>query len=263
MNTLIQAGQHLERELAPEPIAGPAAGSLLLHGALAAGLLTYGLLGGLFHHNVWGAPGSGGAIQVTLVTHALPLPSDQPVNDNVLATETPSKAAAEPEVKSKAAIDESALAIKGKQKKSEQKAVKSIKHPAEPEQENLARYGEQDGSSTPRATQPQGFTSGSTTVSDGDFGSRFPWYVDGINRKMGSVFYRPEVDSRTPKGARAFVQFSIDREGRVSNAQINQQSGSTTLDRSCLRAAQRVDTFGSLPAQYSQNTVMTLYYCEY
>jgi hypothetical protein len=35
------------------------------------------------------------------------------------------------------------------------------------------------------------------------------------------------------------------------------------LDRACLRAAQRVDNFGALPAEYNQNTVMTSYYCEY
>jgi protein TonB len=44
---------------------------------------------------------------------------------------------------------------------------------------------------------------------------------------------------------------------------MSQSSGSPTLDRACMRAAQRVDTFGALPAQYNQNTLMTSYYCEY
>ena len=77
MNSLLDGGEQLEQELAPEPMMAPAAGSLLLHLALAACLLTYGLLAGLFHHNQWGNAGSGGAIQVSL-TSALPLPSDQP-----------------------------------------------------------------------------------------------------------------------------------------------------------------------------------------
>ncbi|MGA3082964.1 MAG: hypothetical protein ABSD44_16550, partial [Terracidiphilus sp.] len=73
-----QFGVQLERQLPPEPMIAPAAGSLLLHGALAGCLLAWGVLGGLFHHNVWGNEGIGGAIQVNLVTSALPLPSDQP-----------------------------------------------------------------------------------------------------------------------------------------------------------------------------------------
>jgi protein TonB len=44
---------------------------------------------------------------------------------------------------------------------------------------------------------------------------------------------------------------------------MSQSSGSPTLDRSCLRGAQRVDTFGALPAQYTQSILMATYYCEY
>jgi protein TonB len=263
MNTLLGGGEQLERALAPEPIVAPAAGSLLLHGALAAGLVTYGLLGGLFHRSLWGSPGSGGAIQVSLIS-ALPLPSDQPPNQNVLATDTPSQAPSEPAPKAKQAVDESALEIAGKQKKPQQQtAPKTPQHQPQPQQDNVAKYGEQAGSSMPRTTQTQGFSSGQTTVTDGDFGSRFGWYVDGINRKMSSSSFRQEVDSHTPRGARAYIQFAIHRDGSVTNVQMGQTSGSPTLDRACMRAALRVDTFGALPAQYSQSTVMTSYYCEY
>jgi protein TonB len=260
MDSLLDGGEQLERELAssPEPMMAPAASSFLLHGALVAVLLTYGLVAGLFHHNLWGGAGSG-TIQVNVVS-ALPLPSDQPPNENVLATDTPSQAPAEPAAKTKHAVDESTLAISGKNKP-KQNTRKSQQH--EPEPDNLARYGEQTGSSLARSIQPQGFTSGQTTVSDGDFGSRFGWYVDGINRKMSTNWYKPEVDPHTPRGSRAYIQFAIHRDGSVSNVQMSQNSGSQTLDRACMRAAQRVDTFGALPAQYNQSTVMTSFYCEY
>jgi protein TonB len=188
------------------------------------------------------------------------LPSDQPPNENVLATDTPSKAPAEPAVKTKHAVDESTLAISGKNKP-KQITRKTKQH--EPEPDNLARYGEQSGSSLARSIQPQGFTSGQTTVSDGDFGSRFGWYVEAINRKMSSNWYKPEVDPHTPRGSRAYIQFAIHRDGSVSNVQMSQNSGSQTLDRACMRAAQRVDTFGALPSQYNQSMVMTSFFCEY
>jgi len=40
-------------------------------------------------------------------------------------------------------------------------------------------------------------------------------------------------------------------------------SGSPSLDTSCLRAVQRVDTFGPLPAGYNQSSISVEYYCEY
>jgi protein TonB len=261
MNSLLGSSDQLERELvsSPESIMAPAAGSLLLHGGLVAVLLAYGLIAGLIHHNQWGSAGSSGSIQVNMVS-ALPLPSDQPPNENVLATDTPSQAPAEPATKTKQAVDDSTLAISGKNKP-KQNTRKAKQH--EPQQDNLARYGEQSGSSMARSMQPLGFTSGQTTVSDGDFGSRFGWYVDGINRKMTASSFRQEVDPHTPRGSRAYVQFAIHRDGSVGNVQMNQNSGSQTLDRACMRAAQRVDTFGALPSQYTQSTVMTSFFCEY
>jgi len=265
MDTVLRGGERLERELAQEPFVASAAGSLLLHAALAGFIVAYGLVAGLFHHNVWGNAGSGGAIQVTLVTRAaLPLPSDQPPNENVLATEKPSQAPAEAAPKAKQAVDESAIPISGKMTKAERlNARKTQLHQPQPMQQNLAQYGEQAGSSIPRSVQTQGFTSGQTTVSDGDFGSRFGWYVDNLNRKMASNYYKPEVDPHTPRGSRVYIQFAIHRDGSASGVQMSQSSGSSTLDRACIRAAQRVDTFGPLPSQYGQNLLMTSYYCEY
>ena len=42
----------------------PAAGSIVLHLALGGDDCLYGVLGGFFHHNLWGSAGAGGAIQV-------------------------------------------------------------------------------------------------------------------------------------------------------------------------------------------------------
>ena len=49
----------------------------------------------------------------------------------------------------------------------------------------------------------------------------------------------------------------------MSNLQLDTSSGSPTLDRSCERAVQRVDTFGNLPPAYNQSTLKVSYYCEY
>jgi periplasmic protein TonB len=264
MNSVLERTEQLERELTPEPVAGPAAGALLLHGLLLAAMVSYGLVSGLFKHNLWGNQGSGGSMQVNLVSSAIPLPNNQPMNKNVLTTETPSPAPAPPSPKEQHQVDETAIPILGKQvKPKKQTTPKTQQHQPPPRQQNLAQYGELNGTNIPRATQPQLSSNGPTTVGDNNFASRFGWYVNQINVKMSAAWNKYEVDQRTPRGSRVYIVFTINRDGSPSRIQLDHSSGSPTLDTSCLRAAQRVDTFGALPSAYNQSTLMVSYYCEY
>jgi protein TonB len=263
MSGVLEGSERLEQELTPEPVMAPAAGAVALHLGLVAGIVLYGILGGFFRHNFWGGSSMGGAIQVNLVSNALPLPSTQPVNQNVLATETPSQAPAPPQPKAKQAVDETAIPILGKQKKPlHETAQRTPPRQQQPVQNNRAAYGEQAGSSMPHATQQQGFTSGQTAVNT-DFGSQFGWYVDQLNRTMAGNWYKPEVDPHTPHGAQAYIFFKIYRDGSVADVQLARTSGSPTLDNSCVRAAQRVSNFQSLPGQYRGSYLQVSYYCEY
>jgi len=264
MPSLLEGDNQLEQELTPEPILAPASGALLLHGALAGGILLYGIMGGFFHHNFWGSKEVGGAIQVNLVSSALPLPSDHPPNENVLSTETPSEAPAEQAPKTKQAVDQTAIPILGKLKpKQQETAVRTPPHAPMPQQDNRAQYGEQAGSSTQRSLPQQSATNGPVTVSDSDFGTRFGWYVDGINRKIPQNWNKGEVDPKTPKGTRVYLIFTIHKDGSPADVQIDRASPSSTLNNSCRRAVQRVDSFGNLPASYNQSTLKVSYYCEY
>ena len=264
MSSLLEGNEeHLEQELAGEPLARPATGSIVLHAGLTIAIVLYYIVGG-FHTNIWGGSAAGGAIRVN-ITSALPLPSDQPINDNVLATEKPSPAPEipQPKVESKT-IDMNAIPIPGKKEKIKPQPVPKASPKQQPvQQDNRARYGEQAGSSMPRAITGQTTTVGPTSVSEGDFGSRFPWYVDGINRKMSQSWNKSEVDPRTPKGARVFLTYTIHRDGSPADVQVDRSSGSSTLDRSCIRGVQRVDTFGNLPTGYNSSTLKVSYYCEY
>jgi protein TonB len=259
MSPFIESSEHLEREFAGERMTGPAAGSLGLHLAMAGLVLSYAWFMGMLHHNMWGSKGAGGAISVNL-TASIPLPSTE-VNKNVLATDTPSHAPAPPSPKKQEHIDEKAIPIIGKQAKPQQKTTpKTQPHQPEPRQ-NVAASGEQSGSVIPRQMAPGAV--GQTTVGDNNFASLYPWYVDQINRTMQQNWNNRQVDSRTPKGSRVFMVFTIHRDGSPSDLQLDRSSGSPTLDRSCLIAAQRVNTFGNLPAAYNQKTLKVSYYCEY
>ena len=262
MNEILEGGAHLERGLSPEPLAKPVTGSIVLHLVLAGLVLYYAWILGLFHHNPWGNQGLGGAMQVNLVSSALPLPATQ-INQNVLATETPSQAPAAPSPKEQKQVDQTAIPILGKRVKPHKETTHKTQPHQQPQQQNRAAYGEQAGSIMPRATSPQMASNGPVNVGDNNFASLFGWYVDQINRVMANHWYKQEVDPRTPHGARAYLVFTIHRDGSPANIQLDRSSGSPTLDQSCLRAAQRVDSFGSLPAAYNQSTLKVSYYCEY
>jgi len=263
MEGILDGTENLERELTPEPIAAPAMGSFVLHAVLFASIVSYGVLSGLFKHSVWGNQGGGGAMQVELVSSTIPLPNNQPVNENVLATEKPSKAPEAPAPKTQEQVDLTAIPIQGKNVKPQEHTTKKTPPEPPPKSDNTARYGEQSGTPIARATQQSVGTIGQTAVGDSDFVSMFGWYVRQINVKMSNSWYKQEVDPRTPRSARAYLFFTIRRDGGVSDIRLDRSSGSPTLDQSCMRAAQRVDTFGALPPAYTKSTLMVSYYCEY
>lgn len=262
MSSSFQIGGHFQEGLAPEPLGRPAAGAVLLHCGIVIAIVLYGVIGGFFNHNLWGGAGPGGAIQVN-ITSAIPLPSDHAPNQNVLATEKPSEAPAPPEPKPKQAEDETAIPIQGKPKKPQQKEIKQApKVVPQPVPQNRAQYGEQAGSVMPRASA-SGAATGPTSVTDANFGSLFGYYVDNINRKMDANGYRSLADPHTPRGARSYISFMIARDGTPSQVRLDRSSGSGSWDAACVRAAQRVDTFGPLPNGYNKSSLMVSFYCEY
>lgn len=278
------ATKRSEAENKQEQLGRPFIGSLALHGGLVASLFLFGLV----HHNMgesWGTENPGGAIQANLVSNApsIPLPQDQKAvdKDNVLATETPSQAPAPPAPKAAPqAQDDKAvpIPIKNTPPKKDQKNAQPSKTPAPPTpaktQPSQANSTGRSNSVTP--TKTQGIygssapnmarsTPGSTgsgnpvSVNGGDFGTRFGYYVSIIQRKVRENWYTSGIDPRTPQGTQAIVSFSIRKDGTVSSIQFMTKSNSPTLNDSAVRAVQRVDSFGPLPAGYNQSSVSVAY----
>ena len=287
MSSMLPAtGQYerIEREFAPEPIGRPMLVALLFHALLIGGAAGFALLANLFPHNTWGGTNDGGAIAVQLVSNAIPLPADQPPNDNVLATEKPSEAPAPPAPKAKATVDEGGGPIPTKIEPikkpadKKQEAVKAAKPPLipppitsrasphtqpNPKLDNRAQYGEESANQMQRSVQPTTTsTDGKVSVTAGSRGFNYPFYVDALRRKMTENLYQGEVDPRTPIGTRSYILFTIRRDGSVTDIRLDRSSGSPTLDQACLRAAKRVDTFGPLPSPPSDPPPMVSYYCE-
>ena len=272
-----------DREFGREPIGAPLLTAVVFHIALFAGGFVFAWLSGLFPHNIWGGNNEGGAVQVSLVSSALPLPQDRPPNQNVLATDKPSDAPPPPAPKEKATTDDSSIPIPTKieppKKQADKKqeastAPKQVTPPPVPAktsphnqptpQDNKAQFGEQSSSQMNRSTLPTTTSAnGQVAVTAGSKGFNYPFYVETIQRKVKENTYKGEVDPRTPVGSRSYLIFTIRRDGSPSDVRLDRSSGSPTLDAACVRAARRVDTFGPLPSPPSDGNLSVSYYCDY
>jgi periplasmic protein TonB len=242
---------------------------LLVVGALGASVWLHGRIRG----NEWGQNYEG-AIQANLVSNApsIPLPQVQKPSDNVLATENPSPAPAIEKEQTVPAPDLKAIPIPVKQPakkepppKKDNTAKQQQKHPQQQQQpKDRANFGEQQATSMPKSMSQSQSQSPAAPISvTGGGGFRFPYYVAIIQRKTQENWLKQEVDPSTPSGAKAYIYFSINRDGNPSDIRVGESSGSASLDQSCMRAVQRVDSYGPLPAAYTGASLQVSYYCEF
>jgi protein TonB len=221
---------------------------LLVIGALASSVWLHSRI----HGNEWGQ-NLDGAIQANLVSNApsIPLPQIQKPTDNVLATENPSPAPAIEKQETLPAPDLKAIPI-------------PVKQPAKKEPPPKKEAQPKQASSLPKSMSQQQSEAPAAPVSvTGGGGFRFPYYVAIIQRKTQENWLKQEVDPSTPGGAKAYVYFTLSRDGAPSDVKIGESSGSASLDQSCLRAVQRVDSYGPLPAAYNGSSLQVSYYCEF
>ena len=97
----------------------------------------------------------------------------------------------------------------------------------------------------------------------GDFGKMYAWYVDVVRRSVAQNWLKYEVDPSITAARRVYLTFDILRDGSPANVQIEQSSGVPSLDQSAVRALQRIDTFGPLPAGYGGNRVSVEFWFDY
>jgi len=243
----------------------PLAWSLGLHLAFAAFVVLYATFIHSFRGEGWGSGGGGDAMGATLVS-AVPLPANPAQTENVLATESKGLSKSQPIVQEK---EPEAIPIPDKNAKTKMKPVpvKSAtqrKPEPEPPESNQIPYGEGGPVSGPYTMSAGGAKGGfGFTGSGGDFGSRFAWYVQTVQRKVTENWLKYEVDPRITEGKRVYLTFDIARDGHPSKVEIEQSSGVPSLDLSAKRAIERIDTFGSLPSDYSGSKVSVEFWFDY
>jgi periplasmic protein TonB len=240
--------------------------SLVLHVAVVSGLFGYVAVLGSHGGTTWGAGGGGEAIGATLVS-TVPLPANPVQTQNVLANESKGLTQSQPKVEEKQpdAIDIQGKNAKIKPKK-KQETISKEKPQAAPEEEtNQVAFGEGGPVSGPYGTFSAAGAKGGfgITGGGGDFGTKYAWYVRVIQQKVSENWLRYEVDPRISNAERVYIVFDVARDGHPMNVQVEQSSGVPSLDQSAVRALQRIDTFGPLPADYSGGKISVEFWFDY
>jgi periplasmic protein TonB len=233
------------------------------HVAVTALIILYATFFTGARGSEWGSGGGGDAMGVTLVS-SVPLPASSAPTQNVLANESKGLTQSKPKEEEK---EPEAIEIQGKNAKPKKRQITSTqnKPKPEPEETNQAAYGEGGPVSGPYGSFAAGGAKGGFEVNGGggDFGSRYGWYVQVIQRKFSENWLKYEVDPRITGAQRVYITFDIARDGHPFNVQVEQSSGVPSLDISAVRALQRIDTFGPLPPDYSGNKLSVEYWFDY
>jgi protein TonB len=241
------------------------AGSFFLHALFAGGIVLFAWM----HHalgNTWGDSNqTTGAIQASMVD-AIPLPTTAPPTDNVLATDNPSlnPAPLTPAATAKPKPDEILIQNKVKQPtRLAERTTPSILHPQTVAPSDRIATGEAPGMRIAVSTVQLATGTSQMSVPAGDFGSRYAYYVNGINRTVSGQWWQQEADPRASNGHSVTLLFDVLRDGTPTNVRVEKHSGSASLDISAVHALQRVDGFGLLPDTYRGDRITVEYTFDY
>lgn len=86
--------------------------------------------------------------------------------------------------------------------------------------------------------------SGVTGLEGGDF--PYTLYLQGMQRRIGSNWFRPQVGP----GTAAVIYFRILRDGTIGEAKVETSSGNGTFDRAALSAVRSSSPLNPLPFAY-------------
>lgn len=243
----------------------PLAWSVGLHLAFTGLLILFGVILPGRNGGTWGAGGGGDAIGVSLVS-TIPLPASPVQTQNVLANDSKGLTKSKPQEKEN---EPDAIPIPDKSTKVKPKPVptasKAKPQPQPEEETNEVPFGQGGPVSGPYGTFSASGAKGGFGFQGGggDFGTTYAWYVRVVQQKVSENWMKYEIDPSIHSANRVYVQFDINHSGQPTVVHIEQSSGVPSLDQSAVRAIQRIDTFGPLPAGYSGNKVTVEFWFDY
>ena len=143
---------------------------------------------------------------------------------------------------------------------------RTLENPAQPPP-NAVPYGGGGAPTVPYTSFSMGAgTQGGLGFSGnggGDYGSRFPWYVEAVQRRVSGNWLQSTVDPSVSWAPRVIATFDILRDGTVANIQITRSSGNYSVDNSAIRAIRDASPLDRLPAEYSGTRVSVEFWFDF
>jgi protein TonB len=253
-----------------QPLGMNFAASLIFHGSLVALLFISAHYSP--HEDSWGGPG--GAITVGVVgsVPGIPMPRPELATPNRVVDESKGLYKSEPPPK----IPEKQPDATPIPKFDRVKPPKYVTRPSKvlenkaPPPPNAVPYG---GGGTPTVpytsfamgtgTATQGGIGFSNDSGGGNFGSRFSWYVEAVQRRVSSNWIQATVDPGIQYAPRVVVTFDVLKDGTVTNVQVTKSSGNASVDTSAVRAVRESNPLGRLPPEYSGSKVGVEFWFDY
>jgi len=229
--------------------------SVVFHALLSVAVLSASFLER--RGNDWGGPGGKlGGTKVNLVSTAgIPMPKESVVTESKAVDPTKGLHKEEPPKPPEPKTDATKIPKFTKEKPLPPTRQSRTLENKTPVHDNDINYGKGGNPDLPTGySQNPGASSGVATIGQGggDFGARYPWYVDAVRNRVRQVWDQTTIDPavRSARRAHAVVTFRISTNGTVSNIRMSQSSGNSSMDFSALRALQTIDSFRALPNDY-------------
>src|SRR3984957_533364 len=251
-----------------DKLAGTLSASLVLH----VGLVVLFIGSAIYSHqgDSWGGPGGAVTVGVVGSLPAVPMPRPEVETPSRVVDESKGLYKVEPQPKAVPPPDATPIPKFDKKKppKYVTRPSKVLENPAPPPP-NAVPYG---GGGTPTGPYRSfAMGAGSSTQAGmgfegpgaGNFGARFSWYVEAVQRKVSSTWLQSTVDPSVQFAPRVVATFDILRDGSVTNIQVTKSSGNASVDSSAVRAIRDASPMQQLPPAYSGSRVSVEFWFDF
>jgi protein TonB len=229
--------------------------SAVLHGGLAVAIVVSAFIHS--RGNAWGGVGGAlGGTKVSLVSSAgIPMPKESVVTDS--KTVDPTKGLYKEEKPKPPEPKEDATKIPkfDKEKRLPPSPKSKTFESKTPIPDNAVPYGKGGNPDLPTGySQTPGGSTGVAAQGQGggDFGARYPWYVDSVRTRITRNWDQSAIDPAILAAHRAHsvMTFRINADGNVTNVRLSQSSGNQSMDYSAQRTMMSIGSFNRLPNDF-------------
>src|SRR6266702_1932058 len=233
--------------------------SYLFYSVVFHALFTVAVLSASFFErrgNAWGGVGGNlGGTKVSLVSAGIPMPKESVVTESKAVDPTKGLHKEEPPKPPEPKTDAEKIPKFEKEKPLPPSKKSRTFESKKPPPENAVPYGKGGNPDLPTGySQTPGGSSGVAVSGQGggDFGARYPWYVDAVRNRIRQGWDQNTIDPavRAAHRAHAVITFRINADGSISNIRLSQTSGNSSMDYSAQRALQSLGSVSRLPNDY-------------